>query len=333
MSKIKALSPISPLNSGSYLKSYKYFFNSTKIAAAQITDLYDFIWPTITALWNLKWEVSGYLYIRGEEVTKEELNKKFVNNEKFNRPNLYRSCVEFSWEKQKEDFSKIILINLFAYHESWIENILEELGKNTKPRQKGLQFPSIPPQMGAFEVISELLTTSSLELTNAFYTFYSSNKKFSFSKLNNLLICYRYFKECRNCLMHSGGFASQKLVDSSIAYQPLLARDLNMVVKPEFIPFSLNEKVNLKIHGVVGFTDIILQIITTIDAELIKSNHAKNVFVKRLKDFVGDKPKGIDRLPKGRTKAIKSIIQQSGFAMPSRLDELEVIMKNEGIIK
>jgi hypothetical protein len=66
---------------------------------------------------------------------------------------------------------------------------------------------------------------------------------------------------------------------------------------------------------------------------LLKSSFAKNVFVKRLKAFVGDKPKGIDKLPKGKAKAMRSIIQQSGFAAPARLDELEVLMKSEGIIK
>lgn len=333
MTQLKKLSPISPLASGAHLKSYRYFFDSTKIASAQITDLFDFVWPTVTALWNLRWEVSGYLYQLGEGATKEELNKKFVNNEKFLRPNLYRSCVEFNWENQKENFAKIILINLFAYHESWIENLLSELGSSTKTRQKGLQFPSNGSNTGVNEILSGLLTVTSPTLINAFYRIYSSNKKFSLSKLNNLLICYRYFKECRNGFMHSGGLASQSLVDASILYDQLSATDLNIKVKPDYIRFNLNDRIELKIQGVTGFTDIILQIITTIDAELIKSIKAENILISRLNKTVGYKPKGIDKLPKGKEKALRSIIQQSGFAKPERLDELEILMKSNNIIK
>ena len=333
MAELKKLSPISPLVSGAHLKSYKYFFDSTKIASAQITDLFDFVWPTVTALWNLRWEVSGYLYQRGDEVTKEELNKKFVNNEKFIRPNLYRSCVEFDWENQKENFAKIVLINLFAYHESWIENLLTELGLNTKSRQKGLQFPSTGSNNGVNEIIADLLNVSSPILANAFFNTYSSNKKYSLSKLNNLLICYRYFKECRNGFMHSGGYASQNLVDASVLYDQLSATDLNVKVKPDYIKFNLNDKIELKIQGVAGFTDIILQIITTIDAELLKSIKAEDIFISRLNITVGNKPKGIDKLPKGKEKALRSIIQQSGFAKPERLDELELLMKSKSIIK
>lgn len=333
MEKIKKLSPESPLTSGTYLESNKSFFDSTKSALAQITDLYDFTWPMVTALWNLRWEVAGYMYVRGEEVTKEELYKKFVNNEKFNRPNLYRSCIEFSWEKQKEDIAKIILINLFAYHESWIENILSELGKNTKTRQKGLQFPSSSGKRGAMDVINELLINMSSVMSNAFYKYYSSNKKFSLSKLNNLLLVYRYFKECRNCIVHSGGLATQKLVDASNLYDSLSDTDINMKKKPEYNVFSLNAPVKLNITGVVGFTDIILQIITTIDAELLKTQEAETVFIKRIKKNVGSKPKGVDKLAKGRAKAIRSIVQQSKFAMPERTDEIEKILLREKIIK
>lgn len=333
MEKIKKLSPESPLTSGAYLGSSKSFFDSTKSTLAQITDLYDFAWPMVTALWNLRWEVSGYMYVRGEEITKEELNKKFVNHEKFNRPNLYRSCVEFTWEKQKEDIAKMILINLFAYYESWVENILTELGKNTKTRQKELQFPSYPGKRGATDVINDLLANTSVEMSNAFYNHYSSSKKYSLSKLNNLLVVYRYFKECRNCIVHSGGFATQKLVDASSLYDSLSAIDINVKSKPEYNTFNLNDPVKLIITGVVGFTDIIIQIITTIDAELLKTKEAEKVFIKRTKKYVGNKPKGIDKLAKGRAKAIRSIVRQSGFANPTKTDELERILLRENIIK
>jgi hypothetical protein len=38
-----------------------YFFPATRFAASQITDLFDFVWPTAAALWNLRWQVAGFL--------------------------------------------------------------------------------------------------------------------------------------------------------------------------------------------------------------------------------------------------------------------------------
>ena len=100
MEKIKKLSPESPLTSGAYLGSSKSFFDSTKSTLAQITDLYDFAWPMVTALWNLRWEVSGYMYVRGEEITKEEVYSDFnLMQEKCKRMDTLRTELDAALEE------------------------------------------------------------------------------------------------------------------------------------------------------------------------------------------------------------------------------------------
>lgn len=330
---IKTLSKASPLSSGSYKTAVKHFYISSKIAIAQITDLYDFVYPSVTALWNLRYEVTGYLHVRGEAVTKEELNTKFSNHEKFNNPNLYRSCIEFSWEKQKEDFAKIILINLFAYHEAWIENILTEIGANSRTNVKALQFPSYPTKPGAIESLATLTTHLSGATTNAFYPVYSRNKKYNFSQLNNLLICYRYFKEVRNAIIHSGGLVDQKLLDIEAEYNSLNATDIGLKVKPIFEPMVMDEKIKLSIEDVCSFTDIILQIITTMDAELIKNVQAEAIFMSRIKEFVGTKTKKLNPYAKKPGSEIRSIVQQSGFEKPERYDEIQQLFTRESVVR
>lgn len=245
---IKKLSKASPLSTESYKTAIKHFYISSKVAIAEITDLYDFVYPSITALWNLRYEVTGYLHVRGDEVTRDELNKKLVNHEKFNHPNLYRSCVEFSWDKQKEDFAKIILINLFAYHEAWIENIPTEIGHNTKGAIKALQFPSYPGKAGIIEMLTTLTATPSTAISNAFYPAYIRNKRHNLTQLNNLLICYRYFKECRNAIIHSGGIVDQKLVtiEQNIHYCPLLTSNKKLNLFSNLCCLEINSKSPLK---------------------------------------------------------------------------------------
>jgi hypothetical protein len=327
---MKKLSPLSPLADGRYLKSDKFFFNSSKLFGAQITDLYDFIWPTVTAMWNLRTQVIKYLKAKGNTATKEELVAKFNNPaDKHVRPNLYRACVEFSWDRQVEDLSKTILINLFAYYESWVENILQEFGINTKTNQKNMQFPTAGSK-GIGQVHILLTTNKSTLLKNAFYNTYTSSNKYSYSNLENLLIAYRYFKECRNSLVHLGGTVDQKLADASTAYHALTATSLDMAVKPEYTHFALGDKVQLHIKGVAGLTDILLRIVTTIDAEFLQSQNAESIFAQRIRATLNGKSKRLDYFTK--QKELRSLVQRSAFAMPLTTSPIETFLKSQGIL-
>ncbi len=77
-----------------------YFFPPTRVAVAQISELFDFVWPTAAALWNLRWQVSGFL----QEVPKSspvQLNDRFVFGSKIHGTNLKKACVETTWQAQK----------------------------------------------------------------------------------------------------------------------------------------------------------------------------------------------------------------------------------------
>jgi hypothetical protein len=39
----------------------RYIFACSRAAHDQITELFDFVSPTIIALWNLRWQVKGFL--------------------------------------------------------------------------------------------------------------------------------------------------------------------------------------------------------------------------------------------------------------------------------
>ena len=57
------------------------FCPSTLPALQQITSVFDFIWPAYTALWNLRWQVKGYIDVTkamGKKVSPENLRKVFV---------------------------------------------------------------------------------------------------------------------------------------------------------------------------------------------------------------------------------------------------------------
>ena len=217
------LSTPSRIQSGTYKKTMKCFFFQSRLFEAQMTELFDDLWPTVTAVKNLRWQVNGY-YHEMNVKQNAKLAAHFVESEdKTNRPNLYRACIEQSWEQQEYSISRNLLTNIFAIYEGWIETILPLLGVDIKESKK-FQFPNTARAM-----LTSMQQHENARLVNAFYPVYvAKNSGSKLSHLESYLKVYRYFKECRNCIIHSGGRTNQNLVDAYAAISGLLASDLDV---------------------------------------------------------------------------------------------------------
>lgn len=318
---MKKLSSESPIKTGRYLKSEKLFFRSSKLFAAQITDLLDFVWPTAAAMWNLRWQVQGYLQARDHTITVEELHAKFGSDSKIIRPNYYRACIESSWEEQQEQFATFLLINAFAYYESWISETLHHLQITNSSLEKSLQFPSDGHRHGVFEAISQIKNPESEMLRDTFFPVFSKNKQYSITELNNLLICYRYFKDARNSIIHRGGVVDNALELSSKNFETLSDSDLKVKEKPAFFPLRTGGKVKLNIRGVVGFLDIALKIVTTLDAEFLCSLKSEHEFEQRWKMHINTRI--LKKSTNARKVKIASMVRECGFPRPKTTQKLE----------
>ena len=53
------------------------FFVSTVGALDEVVRLFDFVWPTAAAMWNLRWQVQGYEKNR-DGCTEKELAERFL---------------------------------------------------------------------------------------------------------------------------------------------------------------------------------------------------------------------------------------------------------------
>ena len=49
------------------------FFSASNDVISQITDLYDFVWPTASAIWNLRWQVKGFVNEVGVDVNDQKI--------------------------------------------------------------------------------------------------------------------------------------------------------------------------------------------------------------------------------------------------------------------
>ena len=72
-----------------------------------MAEVFIFIWPTATALWNLRWQVRGFLDTV-DNASQDQLSRRFVEGVDLPESDLRRTCVEQIWEQQKEQFADTI---------------------------------------------------------------------------------------------------------------------------------------------------------------------------------------------------------------------------------
>ena len=296
------------------------FFTATKKALSNITSIYDTVWPIAVGLWNLRCMVNG---VRTEypSITEGELASKFSIGSGIHGVNYKRAFIENSWEKQQAKFAWILLNSTIPIFEGWLEELKQTIFQDIKV--KDLQFPD--KVQGE---ITRLKQSPSTILTAAFYPTYSAKRDRCYANIEALMKCYRVFKEARNCYMHNGLRADQKLIDAYNNYAPVATKaDLCVSEVPEFPIPVLNSEIQLSLRGVVGFSYIIIKILVSLDTELICSSAAENEFLSRYKEKQRDKQGNfIMRTLKPdhdqAKKQIQSYIRQSGFCTPQVTDDM-----------
>lgn len=313
------------------------FFVATRNATKQITELFDFMWPTVASLWNMRWQVDGYRAVK-PDVTEQELYNRFIFGSEVKSMSFKKSFVQQQWDYQRHIFSKILLTNIFVIHESWILEILTTLNADIGNNRKHLQFPTdlTDPNPnrhnGIWVVINNLCASESLMLKNAYYTGLKRHRKNTLQNLDNLMMCYRYFKEIRNSLAHNGGKVGQRLIDAYNSFNLVATTaDLGMNEVPHHYPFVLGEEVKVDMRGVVGFCEVVLRIIVTCDAELSRSLSAEIEYTNLWRSYV-ERGRTLKTDPQGRERQLKRYSSKKGLPIPQQTNEIEHFALNNGLV-
>lgn len=302
-----------------------YFFPSSRHAAVQITALFNFVWPTAAALWNLRWQVSGYL-AAVPDATAAQLNERFVKGSGLHGTDLKGACVDANWDDQKSRFASLVLSNAFSIYESWADEIAKEFGGSF--RGLNLQFPG-----DVAGIIATLSASSSSVMMAAYYPIYSTQGKYSGSILPNLMLAYRYFKEVRNCEMHAGGLAGDRVLQAYRLFLPFSDK-MNLGMRGDLIldePIS-GAPLRLHLRGVVGFCDIMLRIIATLDAELGRTANAEKAFKINMANVIGE-PVMLGGNLKRRRQQVASRCVKAGYPRPANIDAVYDFLRAEGVIQ
>lgn len=297
------------------------FFNATQDALDKLTQMYDLVWPIDVSLRYMRKKVTEFYTKFPDDLKPEDFENEFDPDKKTHGVNYTRAFVytgknasellknESALESaQQENLAWLLLTNTIPIYEHWWKSLSDEVGFSTMS-EAGMEFPTNPldsRKKGILQELSSINSNISSLFTDVFYPVYTSKKNhcIDINELNSSMYCYRLFKEIRNCYMHSGGFVSDTIKDSStnlpwitVAYNEYLANivtpsSTNTILNIEELPsfpsnFSTNigDKLHITLRGVVGFSNIMRRIMLTVDAELIKSQITEQYIVNKWNQF------------------------------------------------
>lgn len=314
----------------------QFFFPESKSFGTRVEQLFGFIHPASVALWNLRWQVQGFVAV-SPDATEAQLSGRFASGSGVNGANnLKQICIETPWEEQLGQFAQIVGANMIALYEGWAEALMGKFtGANLKTQ---VQFPSRgkygQSKNGVREAIATVHETgTSPEMKLAFFPVYSASKKYSINELDPLMALYRYHKEIRNSFMHGGGVADKKAEDAWLEASKLTRTDIGGKSGPILTQVIEGQPIIYTIKEAIQLSDVIIRLVHTIDAELSYSSRAEQHFldcwkatpdILKLQLLPGD--------PVRRIKRIAQICRKIGFAAPADPAAAILLGQREGMV-
>jgi hypothetical protein len=309
------------------------FFRESRGVEQQLTDLFNFVWPTAAALWNLRWQVLGYTAARPDYAEKE-LVDRFLAGSGIRSADLKSACVTTTWDEQRDQFSRFLLIQTCAVYESWLSVVPAVVG--LPALESRLQFPTDHKGKGGAKRgvgvgLDDINASESALLRDNFYASLIKNRKNRRNELEALLKCYRFFKECRNAVAHRGGIANTLTVEAYNELSPLDAKALGVTEKPVTIKPVDGKPVQLELRGVVGLGDVVMRLVTTLDAELARSQGAEDEFSEQWLAAHGRKYSLKSDAP-GRNAQVLRLVRKLGLPEPTKPEEIAAFLKKKRLV-
>jgi len=172
-------------------------------------------------------------------------------------------------------------------------------------------------------------------MTTQFFPKLSTTKLNRWATIEDQLTAYRYFKECRNSIIHSDGVADQNLVDlhtdllASQAKNPCPFRHAFALPAP-----TVGVAIPLPIKDCVLFATVVRLLICTFDAALSVSSSNELSLKDRLKVARARSPAllNLPADPAKRTQRVKRILAAARVPEPVSIAAVEAWMVANQII-
>ena len=318
-----------------------FFFSATQSVDNRLGDVFSFIWGSYAGLRELWWQVRGFK-TQFPDLHVSELKNKFLGG--MSTPggiDFQRLFINTDWPDHEKEFAKWILFDVCTLYEGWAEKVCGDIYSVStyEKHAKALQFPSgIRPNgrvIGYPVAVNQANSSvSSLMKAELFPTLKNSHLNCWLS-INEYLVAYRYFKECRNSFIHSDGYATQEVIDRYDELTAIQSVSPSPFRHPFSLPVqSLGKKIELDIKDCILFSTIVRKLICTFDAALCVSSASEAILEQRIRALVSNNPKwnNLPNDPAKREQRIHRILSASKIPEPMCFSNMMTWMQTKGII-
>ncbi len=262
----------------------------------EFTAVNDFVQVCAASVWTMRWQVKGFFAEAGFYSTTQtrpkqnDLKSRFLAGSGLRRAN-FRSLVDGqTWPEQLSILAVMTLLTSVSLFEGWTEAIGDEAGLSMA-NCDALQWPSYSKyprhnnagtaMPGIGEALRVGRSRTSAVMRDCFYPAYIRDRQYSLTHIDDLMICFRYWKEVRNALAHAGGRATSRLLVEQGRLSSLTSASLGMSRVPRLPTVMLNDPIPLELESILGAGEVLHRIVVTTDAELSVNERAEGIMIRR----------------------------------------------------
>jgi hypothetical protein len=319
-----------------------FFFTSTQSVANQIGEMFNFLWGSYTGLRELYWQVRGFKH-SFSNVSTEDLEAKFLAGlPKPGGVDLKKICISTTWAEHERSFAKWLLLDACTLYEGWVEKVSSEIfsAAHAARYAKKLQFPISTRSNGSPDgyvvVVAAANAAKSALMATEFFPNLRVHTLNRWSTINQHLVAYRLFKECRNCIIHSDGSASQDVVDLHTELGNIQASSPNVFRHPFALPKPmLGCPIELTLRDCTLLGTLVHRMIVTFDAALSVAPRCEAILADRLRAIIAtdkSKWKNLPNDPVKHAQRIHRLLAAAKVPEPRNIATVEAWMKAAGIL-
>jgi hypothetical protein len=306
-----------------------------------MSDLYDFIWPTVSVLVYVRSRAHKLKTLSPSQ--QNEALKKWLQSPRnlraeyrtisgLKRASLAKTLIQDSWRDQEQIIASLVLINIFAIYEGWLDDLWVELdpGQQLGGRKKFIDAVQFPYRTRKHEdwtwAASQLSSARSSDLEACFGARLRSKRLYSAADILSLLKCYRIFKEIRNVLIHRNGKVGQYLIAAQTDFSSVSTIGNRSIPLATASPVVLGGDIFLSLYGIVGFNDVVLRIMATLDAEAGVTIFGENALEHFYASAVVTKS-----ISGNRDSTLRKMIHEYGLWAPTNVRPFEAFLNRRAI--
>lgn len=318
-----------------------FFFSSTQSVDNRLGDIFSFIWGSYAGLRELWWQVRGFKsQFPGLHVS--EIENKFLAGLPIpGGIDIQRLFVNTDWAEHEKEFSRWILFDVCTLYEGWAEKVCKDIfaSSSFERNAKAIQFPSgVRPNgqpSGYTVAVNEANASVSNLMKNEFLPTLKKSYLNCWPFIDQNLVAYRFFKECRNSFIHSEGVVTQDILNRHADLVAIQSSTPSPFRHKFILPNqTLGQDIELNIKDCINFSTVVRKLLCTFDAAFSVSIASESILEQRIRSLISNNPKwkNLPVDPAKREQRVHRMLAASKIPEPQNFANIMTWMQSKGLI-